>query len=637
MKKVWLLLLTVSALSALTVGTVTSAVAQTDGSGVVVSGITPVTVATGTVTFQVDMSVRICEGNFTIGDQVSVPGSFNGWTPGATVAEDLDGDSVYTATAEIEEGSIEYKFHDGNDWESVDNRMYTVVAGQQFIPVVFFNNDDVCNPPTMDVPVVFQVDMSVKMVEGSFTPPVEWVGPRGSWQGWSPGDTMTDGDGDSIYTVTQMIQEGSAIEYKFVIRNDDASDTWEDNIGGNRQYTVPPGGGTIDVVYFDNDAVVSIPVVQNILMKTNMSTYFGMGWFDPSLGDSIQVRGAFNSWAGDVCEDPLALLQYEYVEQSFGGFSGDNFAYKFYINIDDATGPGRFPGWAPGPDGDGWNYEHPAERGDGNRLYVLPPLNGDVGPEMYHYSDINPGGVLNSPDTVRVTLTADMAPAIAQGFNPDTDTVRVVWEDALWRSIQVLHQGSFPQVWDMQRDGMTTNYSLSFTVHGTTHYNMQYRLRFTGPAGEITEGGGLGVQNPYRSRFIQPLGPNSFPTTYSAPVDVFDIDGAPLPGETAPFNPVASVELEPELGQPVAFKLAQNYPNPFNPATRIRYTIPERSQVTLKIYNILGETVASLVNEVQEAGNYVALFEANTLASGVYFYKLEAGSFSQTRKMLLMK
>ena len=88
---------------------------------------------------------------------------------------------------------------------------------------------------------------------------------------------------------------------------------------------------------------------------------------------------------------------------------------------------------------------------------------------------------------------------------------------------------------------------------------------------------------------------------------------------------------------PKVYALAQNYPNPFNPATRIRYTIPEAGRVSLKVFNLLGQEVASLVNQEQNAGNYVALFEANKLSSGVYFYRLEAGSFTQVLKMVLMK
>ncbi len=92
-----------------------------------------------------------------------------------------------------------------------------------------------------------------------------------------------------------------------------------------------------------------------------------------------------------------------------------------------------------------------------------------------------------------------------------------------------------------------------------------------------------------------------------------------------------------DMGIPEEYKLNQNYPNPFNPATRITYSIPENAKVTLKVFNLLGQEVAQLVNENQVRGNYVALFEANRLATGVYFYRLEAGKFTDTKKMLLLK
>jgi len=88
---------------------------------------------------------------------------------------------------------------------------------------------------------------------------------------------------------------------------------------------------------------------------------------------------------------------------------------------------------------------------------------------------------------------------------------------------------------------------------------------------------------------------------------------------------------------PASFSLSQNYPNPFNPTTTIRYTIAEPSNVSLKIYNILGQEVVTLVDQRQATGSYVATFNAARLASGVYFYRLNAGSFNQVRKMLLLK
>ncbi len=88
---------------------------------------------------------------------------------------------------------------------------------------------------------------------------------------------------------------------------------------------------------------------------------------------------------------------------------------------------------------------------------------------------------------------------------------------------------------------------------------------------------------------------------------------------------------------PVVYELSQNYPNPFNPTTTINYAIPTAGLVSLKIYNILGQEVAQLVNAVQVAGAYQATFNASTLSSGVYFYKIESGKFSSIKKMMLLK
>jgi hypothetical protein len=90
-------------------------------------------------------------------------------------------------------------------------------------------------------------------------------------------------------------------------------------------------------------------------------------------------------------------------------------------------------------------------------------------------------------------------------------------------------------------------------------------------------------------------------------------------------------------GLPQDYNLSQNYPNPFNPTTKIEYNLPEQSVVQLKVYDILGNEVASLVNEEQSAGTYRADFIANNLASGFYVAQLRAGNFTKTIKMTLMK
>ncbi len=85
------------------------------------------------------------------------------------------------------------------------------------------------------------------------------------------------------------------------------------------------------------------------------------------------------------------------------------------------------------------------------------------------------------------------------------------------------------------------------------------------------------------------------------------------------------------------FELSQNYPNPFNPTTIINYSVPTSSLVTIKVYDVLGREIAKLVNEQKTAGTYSVQFNGSALSSGVYFYRMQAGDFVQTKKLLLMK
>ncbi len=95
--------------------------------------------------------------------------------------------------------------------------------------------------------------------------------------------------------------------------------------------------------------------------------------------------------------------------------------------------------------------------------------------------------------------------------------------------------------------------------------------------------------------------------------------------------------VEVNLGAPKKFELSQNYPNPFNPTTIISYNIPEATNVKLTIFNLLGQEIKTLVNEFKEAGVHTVNFNASELNSGLYIYKLQAGTFTQTRKMTLVK
>ncbi|MFC2093692.1 T9SS type A sorting domain-containing protein [Bacteroidota bacterium] len=88
---------------------------------------------------------------------------------------------------------------------------------------------------------------------------------------------------------------------------------------------------------------------------------------------------------------------------------------------------------------------------------------------------------------------------------------------------------------------------------------------------------------------------------------------------------------------PESFKLSQNYPNPFNPSTSIKFSLPNSSFTTLKVYNLVGQEIETLVNENLNAGTYEATLNGANLTSGIYFYKINADGYSETKKMMLIK
>jgi hypothetical protein len=97
------------------------------------------------------------------------------------------------------------------------------------------------------------------------------------------------------------------------------------------------------------------------------------------------------------------------------------------------------------------------------------------------------------------------------------------------------------------------------------------------------------------------------------------------------------VDIEDEEVLPIVYKLEQNYPNPFNPSTVIKFAVPERCIVLIKIYDILGNEILTLVNEEMESGWYQKVFNASGYSSGMYIYRMQAGNYVSTKKMLLVK
>ncbi|MEO8665158.1 MAG: T9SS type A sorting domain-containing protein, partial [Ignavibacteria bacterium] len=140
--------------------------------------------------------------------------------------------------------------------------------------------------------------------------------------------------------------------------------------------------------------------------------------------------------------------------------------------------------------------------------------------------------------------------------------------------------------------------------------------------------------------------------TYNVAVLGVDIESLKPTSDSPPGSPVRRflkgaldfvdgflVSVQPNIvnGIPTVYSLAQNYPNPFNPTTKISFSIPKNGMVSLKIYDVLGKEVMTLVNEHRSIGNYDVTFDGSNLSSGAYFYRLEAGEFTDIRRMVLIK
>ena len=117
---------------------------------------------------------------------------------------------------------------------------------------------------------------------------------------------------------------------------------------------------------------------------------------------------------------------------------------------------------------------------------------------------------------------------------------------------------------------------------------------------------------------------------------LIDTDGSFSYSSAVEVNIISSIEGDVNL-TPTQFSLSQNYPNPFNPSTTINYSITKAGNVKITVYNAIGSTVATIVNEYKPAGNYSVQFNGTNLSSGIYLYRLESGNYNATRKLIFLK
>jgi len=176
-----------------------------------------------------------------------------------------------------------------------------------------------------------------------------------------------------------------------------------------------------------------------------------------------------------------------------------------------------------------------------------------------------------------------------------------------------------------------SNVSKTVTINLTTA-----NLKFTSG---FNQGSTYWVNNLYSDTSYQKLGSELANFSVSLPAygsAIYTISTEEQSVILPPIPPIVSVD-DQLASQPEDYTLFQNYPNPFNPSTTIRYSIIKPDLVQIKIYDILGREVKTLVNEFKQTGSYEVQFDASGLASGIYLYRIESGNFVETKKMILLK
>ncbi len=474
--------------------------------------------------------------------------------------------------------------------------------------------------------VTFQVDMGIYLQLSLFNPATDSVVVRGDFEhftgatDWS-GQTFLltkSATNDSVYTVTVPFPDsvaGKTINYKFVLRSA-GNDSWEGD--PNRTYTVTTDGNQqLAPDYFNRRYTAG--VTHKITFVADMTTLISQGFTDAN--DSLFVRGDTSplNWGPGLKMTKQLLNPKSYsVQLTFTVAVGGQINFKFF-----AQGKDNFSntGWETG----------------GNVVYTFADK------DTVFASRVPAISIVNSTTTADlVTFTINMNGAREKWHNTLITGLKSVWVGG----------GVLPLKWPS--NWLYSDTSTSATGQDTLHTLI--RLWDDGTHGDAVKGDNIWTTQLTFAAGVAQYVEFKYGAVFSG-VDTLNGGASYLDNEagfalnhsmlltgatqmvTNNFGDqvTTGVRENPAAKVPTSFALSQNYPNPFNPSTQINYSIPKNSLVTLKIYNVLGQEVATIFSGQQKAGNYIVTFDASKYASGVYFYRIQAGTFSSTKKMILMK
>jgi hypothetical protein len=347
--------------------------------------------------------------------------------------------------------------------------------------------------------------------------------------------------------------------------------------------------------------------------ECNMEIEILSGRFNTA--DTVAARGSFNGWGRhDLVASTLNPDIYvsEVPDTVFDAEVGDTIVtgYKFF-------------------------YTPNSWEGGSDRIYILTQNDYDNGEAVVSraFNDGTLETVTNQETSVIFSVDCNSAVSAITGLPfPAVNTVHIAggtpplqWPDLGWPDAQI---DRMIPMFDDGTNGDPISGDKIFTAQVTfpayTIFQIQYKYGINyGDA--INNGGGNDNENAIGANHVIDL----FALAWYVSVDnSFGSMG------NHPFT----TDVNEILGlTPSAYTLEQNFPNPFNPSTKINFSLPVEGFVTLDVYNSIGQKVATLVNETKTAGTYTVNFDASDLTSGIYFYKINSGNFTETKKMILLK
>ena len=461
--------------------------------------------------------------------------------------------------------------------------------------------------------IEFRVNMSAEARKGAFTPGTDVVHLAGTFNNWNTTATeMAGPDADTVYSVTiDTFQVGDNLEFKFV-KN---SDGWESI--SNRQLTVGNENTVFEAIF---DSAVVAPSAKNVAItfSCNMEFEIVSGRYNPAT-DTLTVRGTFNGWSGDdIMSQSASDPNYYEKTVDYVTSVGEEIAYKYaYIN---ATGV--------------------AWEGDPNKTYTISQDDYDNGTAFTErtYNDLTLDNVTNNIVTIKfvVNVNGAVSSVTGQPFESIDNVVLCGANPPLqWPG------GGWP-------DSDSLAVKDKFLFNDGTHGDEVADDSLWSLDLDFPQYSPLRIQYKYGGNWALPTNTGSNDNESSVGTDHFlnltsDLLSATVRNQWGVMGDHELVDVvvtgveEISSSVPSVYSLSQNYPNPFNPTTNIRFAIPEAGLVTMKVYNLLGQEVTTLINEYKNAGTYNVDFNAVNLSSGVYFYQINAGNYSDTKKMILMK